>query len=690
MPYDTVGNSDSSAADRFNGGGGSGDAPTSSGRSARDRNGAGRGRSGGAPCTCRCICLSTAVVVLFVGVGCTIGGVVKIGMAVKDSRGDLLKQWSSAMNTWQPQAELQFAALKLAVDGGVTPLALSTESITPADFGETSWTTKDIHTPSSVTAAQFKGTAACSGTKLNEKCTIVLADANSAVIATRTITPKTQVGPAPTRDTSQFCSWYDTDYFHPMASVGMGACNAQMAGTSQTYNYGPDKCVEKHYLDTHGCPNDILTTGLVTKWGWNGWATYLDQKPRFTYQDDKCWDYTDCLCDGCGYTFKTDVSKGYGFTGYGYYQGNVWTPFAKPFAAMSTTEKRDQCVQAFGKLGWSCPASKVNLICFRAGGYPKKSCTQYCTEQGAATDSNATYTPQTTCVTVAFPAALARPRRPRLSLSTLARPRPRNDRVDVRCRICFVSIVLFQLFCFNCFVSIIVFARGSTRSHARSHARTLRSHWRTYNARTFDSFRYVTITDYYGPWGHSGQSKSYTTAPAHCDYEQTTTTQITALDIALSADLGSAQSGGSRWVAGASFAESTVVSGTKPFPAGVPTTVSIGVRSAGGPVMVGRTLTNGCGPDTTGASKKNRACFGASQLQNLTEGIALLAAGLVLLCGPAVLICLLCGACVFIINKLRGGSAATQQQYSSMSGVAAYEPPVAAAKPIVAQAYPVV
>ena len=395
MPYDTVGNSDSSAADRFNGGGGGG-APA-------DRNGGGRrggGSTGGAPCTGRCCCLSTAVAVLFVGVGCTIGGVVKIGMAFHDSRGDLLKQWSSAMNTWQPQGESHFAALKLTTDDGATPLAVRTESITPASFGESSWTTKTISTPSSVTAAQFSGTADCSSAKTNEECTITLRDATAAVIATRTITPKTQVGPTPRVETSQFCSWYDTDYFHPMASVGMGACNAQMAGTSQTYNYGPEKCVESHYLDQDGCPNDVLTTGLVTTWGWSGWATELDQKPRFTYQDGKCWDYTDCLCDGCGMTFKTDVSKGYGFTGFGYYQNGIWTPFAKPFAAMSTAEKRDQCSQAFRKIGWSCPASKVNLICFRAGGYPKKTCSKYCDDQGVATASAATYTPQTTCVTL--------------------------------------------------------------------------------------------------------------------------------------------------------------------------------------------------------------------------------------------------------------------------------------------------
>lgn len=202
----------------------------------------------------------------------------------------------------------------------------------------------------------------------------------------------------------------------------------------------------------------------------------------------------------------------------------------------------------------------------------------------------------------------------------------------------------------------------------------------------------MTITDYYGPWGHSGQSKSYTTAPAQCHYEQTTTAQITALDIALSPNLGSAQSGGSRWVGGASFAESTVQSGIKPFLPSGATAVAIRVRSAGGPVMVGRTLTDGCGPDTTGASSANRKCFGASQLENLTTGIALLAVGLVLLCGPAVTICLLCGVCVLIINTLRGRNAtATQQQYINMGDVA--EPPVAVAvaaavaKPVVAQAY---
>ena len=83
-----------------------------------------------------------------------------------------------------------------------------------------------------------------------------------------------------------------------MASVGMGNCNAQMAGTSQTYNYGPDLCVESHYLDANGCPNDLISTTTLVQWGWT-WAgqpnvvKVLDQKPRFTYQEGKCWDYTD-------------------------------------------------------------------------------------------------------------------------------------------------------------------------------------------------------------------------------------------------------------------------------------------------------------------------------------------------------------------------------------------------------------
>ena len=40
------------------------------------------------------------------------------------------------------------------------------------------------------------------------------------------------------------------------------------------------------------------------------WYATLSQKPRFTYENGKCSDYTDCYCSGCGTTFKNDATKG--------------------------------------------------------------------------------------------------------------------------------------------------------------------------------------------------------------------------------------------------------------------------------------------------------------------------------------------------------------------------------------------
>merc|ERR1711971_766776 len=128
----------------------------------------------------------------------------------------------------------------------------------------------------------------------------------------------------------------------------MGRCNNIMAGGSQTYNYGPSLCVEEHYLDSNGCPNDIISSSQMIKAGWS-WATYISSKKRFTYEGGKCWDYTDCYCSGCGRTFKSDTTKGWGFTGFGYYYGRRWYPFAKPFASMSGNEKAKQCQLALNQ-----------------------------------------------------------------------------------------------------------------------------------------------------------------------------------------------------------------------------------------------------------------------------------------------------------------------------------------------------
>ena len=172
--------------------------------------------------------------------------------------------------------------------------------------------------------------ASCPGTNPNKECRITLSTGQGGQTISKTITPAYQDGPHPMSLSTSMCQWYDSDYWHPMASVGMGRCNNNMVGGSQRYNYGPDLCVEEHYLDRYGCPNDLISDTQMIKAGWS-WSTYIQNKPRFTYDSSngKCWDYTDCYCTGCGMEFKTDTTKGWGFTGYGYYVGHRWYGFSK-------------------------------------------------------------------------------------------------------------------------------------------------------------------------------------------------------------------------------------------------------------------------------------------------------------------------------------------------------------------------
>lgn len=150
-------------------------------------------------------------------------------------------------------------------------------------------------------------------------------------------------------------------------------------------NFGPD-CADPSLLDPDHCPSDVITSGYW-KQSWFGLPFFQGaSKKRFTYDRDtgKCWDYTDCYCTGCGVTFKSDTTKGIGFTGYGYWTTNGgWVPFAKPMASMSGHEKAQQCQAAMLAGGITCPAESVNLVCFNAGGYPKQPCTDYCGTKGA-------------------------------------------------------------------------------------------------------------------------------------------------------------------------------------------------------------------------------------------------------------------------------------------------------------------
>ena len=120
--------------------------------------------------------------------------------ATTDTRGNLLTEWSDAVSTWNRDSEPAFAALQPTVDSGTAPhsatLSLDKDSITPSQFGETSWSTKKIKTPSTVTAETWTGTAKCdtNGTA-NTPCTITLKDKKGATAGTKTVTLMQQIGP---------------------------------------------------------------------------------------------------------------------------------------------------------------------------------------------------------------------------------------------------------------------------------------------------------------------------------------------------------------------------------------------------------------------------------------------------------------------------------------------------------------
>ena len=334
---------------------------------------------------------------VLVGIACGIGGVINLANAAKDHRAAFLAQFQHAVLDWSYGDLPTFKSIGWALkdsQGYYQPLRGMASAVTSASFGETSL----FSYPPSIQTYTYRDTVRCPGVTPNRTCAIELRDSGSGAptVIRKVVMPAVQVGPTPHMKVSTLCQWYDGDWWHPMASVGFGECNNDVAGrgSPQTYNYGPNRCVLDHYLDERGCPNDVIPTTQLVQAGW-GWATNLVNKKRFTYENGKCWDYTDCACTGCGLTFQTDTTKGWGFTGYGYFAAGTWHPFAKPFASMSANEKAKQCSAAFSSIGHTCPAAQVNLVCFRAGGYPKKKCSTFCEEQDSLT---ASYTPPRTYV----------------------------------------------------------------------------------------------------------------------------------------------------------------------------------------------------------------------------------------------------------------------------------------------------
>ena len=319
-----------------------------------------------------------------------ITGAINLGEAARDKRSDLLATYRNKIVSWRHSKGPQFMSLGISLKypSGPQPMRAERVTLAPSYFGEPGPFLSDFPV---IQDYKYFDYVRCPGGIVNRTCAIQMVSSSGRTLLKTSIMPLMQVGPTVHTIQSGLCQWYDDrDKWHPMAAMGMGYCDA---------NHGPSRCVLDHYLDAYGCPTDVIQSTQLVHAGWGQWATQVNQKKRFAYEGGKCWDYTDCFChcESSGFTFKTDTTQGYGFTGYGYWYGNTWYPFTKPFAQMSGQEKAQQCHAAFQGIGHQCAAEDVTLQCFYAGGYPKKPCSSYCKEMDTRTG---TYTPPTQFVTM--------------------------------------------------------------------------------------------------------------------------------------------------------------------------------------------------------------------------------------------------------------------------------------------------
>jgi len=391
MPYEVAGNAAAGDFDDRYGGNSSGiikPAPVNSYVNYSNIQGGGQRGVGVRPHKVGFGCLFIAGVVL-----CIVGAVY-LKDSEKDTRGAELTTWSAQMGKWQSSGEASFESLQWSVsvnsnasnkskaNSTGTPMQMSTATITPQSFGEKTWSDAKSTTPSSLKSVTYRATVQCPGTTPNRPCNISIRSKSGFWIKKYLARgPATQTSKGMST-TAQGCAWRDSG--NPMATVGMGSCNR--AGP----NFGPS-CADGRYMtpisprSNMGCPNDVISTTYWT----SPWYKQIANQPRFTYEasSGKCWDYTDCFCTGCGMTFKSDTTKGWGFTGYGYYvrgRKPAWVPFAVPFARMTGNQKAQQCANVFNAAfpGKTCPRANINLVCFNAGGYPKPTCKSSCLAKG--------------------------------------------------------------------------------------------------------------------------------------------------------------------------------------------------------------------------------------------------------------------------------------------------------------------
>ena len=173
MPYDVVGGG--------GGGGCGGGGGVSFG---------GRGRGGGICSAIRC-CYFTLCLIAVGGVICIVAGIGYLVRGAVDTRGQEIGKWYDAVKYWNDEGLAEFGSLDLNLGSNSTPMIYSTRTITPKDFGESSWSTKKSNPPSQVTSALYS-TNVCPNAAANKQCNFKIYDSTGNMVVQRSLTPNIQ------------------------------------------------------------------------------------------------------------------------------------------------------------------------------------------------------------------------------------------------------------------------------------------------------------------------------------------------------------------------------------------------------------------------------------------------------------------------------------------------------------------
>ena len=190
-------------------------------------------------------------------------GSAALGKSEEDTRGEAIDAFKEKYLAWKNTKMMATFESKRMTLNNKTMRGM-TETVTPEDFGEKK---PLFDTPPKIEDYRYVNYTTCPA-GVNQTCNLTIGGAGGKVLFNTQIVPRRQWGPTEHRLTSELCQWYDNDYFHPMAALGFGPCKTKMHGEGhpQTYEYGP-RCVLDHYLDEHGCPNDIIQSQQMVNYG---------------------------------------------------------------------------------------------------------------------------------------------------------------------------------------------------------------------------------------------------------------------------------------------------------------------------------------------------------------------------------------------------------------------------------------